>query len=215
MKQIINPTLRQPKIAGISPVWNEDCKLLILGSITSIDGMKKGFYYASERNQLWQLVDISLGLNSKSENSFMFLKNLLKENYINFANNKIDFDMFQANKIAVQNQFSKKLLENHIAICDVFEECFFNNNSSLDQDIMLNSTNYPCKNNKDAIEYILKNSRISTVLVNSRFVETEFNKMNIGKRLQVCYVESPSPRKGKIDKKIESWQKSIQHGLSL
>lgn len=212
MKLIENPVLRQPKIAGITPVWDENCKILILGSITSVDGMKKGFYYASAKNQLWQLVDIALGIDNK--NSFVYLKNVLKKNYDNFAANLIDFKQFEQTQTTIKKKFAHQLLKNHIAICDVFEECYFNKNSSLDQDIILNNANYPYKTNKNVISYILENSNISTILVNSKFVEEQFYKMKILGNFDVKYVQSPSPRKGSIEKKIDCWKQSVQQGLS-
>ena len=50
MKEIINPILRCPKLAGIQPVYDKNCELLMLGSITATDGINKGFYYASNKN---------------------------------------------------------------------------------------------------------------------------------------------------------------------
>jgi len=78
MKEILNPTLRAPKTVGITPVWDENCKILILGSITAVDGMRKGFYYASARNQLWELLDCCLGNKVNEEDSFSFLKNVFR-----------------------------------------------------------------------------------------------------------------------------------------
>lgn len=204
MKELINVTFRRPSDEGILPVWDEHSKVLILGSITAIDGMNKGFYYASYRNQLWELLDYCMGGNVYSN-----LKNELKVNYDNFSSNKITKEEFIFNKGKIKEKFSKALLDNNIAICDVFTECYFNNNSSLDQDIILNNSNYPFKTSKDIIENILNNSRIKTIIVNSKFVEKVFLKMGIEGNYDVKYVMSPSPRRGVIEKKKKSWEEAF------
>ena len=93
-----------------------------------------------------------------------------------------------------------------IAICDVFLQCYFNNNSSLDNDIILNDPLYPAMSNKETIKNIIDNSNIKYVVVNSRFVQKQFEKMHITGDFEVKYVVSPSPRKGSIDSKLSSWQ---------
>lgn len=201
MKKYENVVFRRPACEGILPVWNENCKILMLGSITAVDGMNKGFYYASSRNQLWELLDYSLNTDS-----FMKLKNELKDNYELFKNNKITNDEFIANRLNIKNQFSETLLNNNIAVCDVFTECYFNNNSSMDVDIILNNKEYPYKTSKEIIQNIIDKSKIKLVVVNSKFVETMFYKMNIKGDFEVKYVISPSPRRGTIEKKKESWK---------
>jgi len=84
MKEYKNVVFRRPKDEGIVPVWDEKCKILMLGSITAIDGMNKGFYYASYKNQLWELLDYSMNTDI-----FMKLKNELKDNYESYKNNEI------------------------------------------------------------------------------------------------------------------------------
>lgn len=199
--EIVNPTFRCPADKGIKPVWNKDCEILMLGSITAVDGMRKGFYYASERNQFWALMDYSLG-----KNEFMPLKEELKNNYLAFKNQEISLEIFEQTRQMIAEKFSDALLRNKIAICDVFSECYFNNNSSLDDDIILNNSNYPAKYSKEILEEILHNSDIKTVVANSIFVEKQFKKMNIHGDFSVIKVMSPSPRSGKIEKKYDSWK---------
>lgn len=206
MKEILNPTLRAPKTVGITPVWDENCKILILGSITAVDGMRKGFYYASARNQFWELLDCCLGNEVNEEGSFTFLKNVLRYNFEKYDSKEIEKAEFERNKALTREKFADKLLQNKIAICDVFEECYFNNNSSLDMDIILNNEKYPYKTNREVISHILSHSKIDKVIVNSRFVEDQFKKMNIEGDFELRYVVSPSPRKGKLDKKISQWK---------
>ena len=201
MKEIINPVFRCPKNAGIIPVFNKNCEILILGSITAVDGMNKGFYYASNKNQLWSLLDLCLNTNCFSK-----LKNYLKINYDNFKLNKISKIEFDKQKDIIKAEFSKELLNRKIAICDVFTECYFNNNSSMDIDIILNNENYPYKTSKEILQNILDNSKIKTIVVNSKFVECQLKKLNLSGNFDIKYVISPSPRRGSIDKKIDNWK---------
>lgn len=201
MKEIINPILRCPKLAGIQPVYDKNCELLMLGSITATDGMNKGFYYASNKNQLWQLLDLSLNTSCFSD-----LKHELKINYENFKRDKISNLQFEQQKELIKQRFSHELLTRKIAMCDVFTECYFNNNSSMDIDIILNNTNYPYKTSKETLQNILNNSNIKTIVVNSKFVETQLKKLKLVGDFVVKYVISPSPRRGSVDKKIDSWK---------
>lgn len=201
MKEIINPILRCPKLAGIQPIYDKNCELLMLGSITATDGMNKGFYYASNKNQMWQLLDLSLNTACFSD-----LKHELKINYENFKRDKISNLQFEQQKELIKQRFSHELLTRKIAMCDVFTECYFNNNSSMDVDIILNNTNYPYKTSKETLQNILNNSNIKTIVVNSKFVETQLKKLKLVGDFVVKYVISPSPRRGSIDKKIDSWK---------
>lgn len=201
MKEIINPILRCPKLAGIQPIYDKNCELLMLGSITATDGMNKGFYYASNKNQLWQLLDLSLNTSCFSD-----LKHELKINYENFKRDKISNLQFEQQKELIKQRFSHELLTRKIAMCDVFTECYFNNNSSMDVDIILNNTNYPYKTSKETLQNILNNSNIKTIVVNSKFVEIQLKKLKLVGDFVVKYVISPSPRRGSIDKKIDSWK---------
>lgn len=206
MKEIIKPVLREPYNVGIKPVWNSESRVLILGSITATDGINKGFYYASNKNQLWELLDYCLGFNDGRKDSFLNYKNMLKQNYDDFKTGLISKNQFEENKQLIIKKFSG-LLKNHgIAICDVFKQCYFNNGSSLDCDIILNNSAYPYVTNRETIEHIIDNSKIETVVVNSRFVETQFKKLNIGGNYKIEYVISPSPRRGAIKTKINNWK---------
>ncbi len=201
MKEYKNVVFRRPKDAGITPVWDKNCKVLMLGSITATDGMNKGFYYASNKNQLWQLLDIVLNTNC-----FSALKEKLKTNFEDFKTNKISQAEFEQNREQIRSQFSVELLKRKIAICDVFCECYFNNNSSMDIDIILNNKDFPFKTSKEILQNIIDNSQIKTIVVNSKFVESQLRKMKLSGDFEVKYVISPSPRRGSIDKKIENWK---------
>lgn len=203
-KQIINPVYRNPREENILPVYSKDCEILLVGSMTAKDGMDKGFYYASSRNQLWELLDHALGLNY--DKSFMQLKNQLKENHELLKNGSISKDEFEENKNKIRKKFAEKLIENKIAMCDVFESCYFNGGGSMDQDIILNNPDFPCRTYKELLTKIISECNIKLVVVNSRFVETQFKKMNILGDYEIKYVISPSPRRGSIEKKINDWK---------
>lgn len=203
MKIIENATLRNPSKLGIKPVWDENSKILIVGSMTATDGIKKGFFYASARNQLWQLLDLCLGL--EGENSFSFLKNKLKVNCEDFDLHKMSQLQFENNKGAIRGDISQLLHENNIAMCDIFKECYFNRNSSLDSEIILNDLHYPYETNKETLQQIVDHARIEKVVVTSKFVEEWFKRLGIEGDFEICYVMSPSPRRGALEKKKESW----------
>ena len=76
---------REPKSVDISPVWDKNSKILFLGSITAIDGMNKGFYYASGRNQFWKILDYVF---FDDESYFKTLQDKLKINYEDFIDKK-------------------------------------------------------------------------------------------------------------------------------
>lgn len=208
-KQIVNAVLRQPAKYGILPVWNEKSEILMLGSITATDGIRKGFYYASERNQLWQLLDCVLGTDC-----FSILKSQLRQNYDSYSHGQIDENAFEDNKKQIREKFAIELKKRKIAICDVFRECYFNNNSSLDNDIILNNDQFPVVSNAEKIKEIIQKSNIRYVVVNSRFVQKQFEKMHICGNFEVVYVVSPSPRKGSIESKLESWKSVFEKVFS-
>ena len=208
-KEIVNPVFRNPRSENILPVWDEECEILLVGSITAQDGMNKGFYYASSRNQLWELVDYALGLSGNK--SFMALKNKLKENHEQYKKDLISVEQFNATKNKVKNDFARLLLDNKIAMCDVFESCYFNGGGSMDQDIILNNNKYPYKTYKELLTQIINKSKIKQVIVNSRFVETQFKKMGIQGDYEIKYVVSPSPRRGVISKKMQEWKTAFSN----
>lgn len=92
-------------------------KILMLGSITATDGMRKGFYYASQRNQFWQLLDCVLGTTCFSD-----LKDQLKNNYDNYKNGLIDFDTFEENKNKIKETMAFEIKTNAIEEFEIFVE---------------------------------------------------------------------------------------------
>lgn len=202
MKEIINPCLKEPRKNGITPVWNKDSKILIVGSITATDGIRKGFYYASAKNQLWQLLDISL-----NEQCFYPLKEQLILNYDLFHTGKKTEKDFEKCREEIKTKFKDELLQHKIAICDIFTSAYFNNGGSMDTDMILNDEKYPFVTSKEILQKIINESQINTVVVNSKFVEKWFKKLQIEGNYKIEYVISPSPRRGAIASKIDNWKK--------
>ena len=112
--------------------------------------------------------------------------------------------------LLIKNEFKELLLKNNIAICDVFENCYFKNNTSLDSDIILKDEKYGPKLNDKIIQEIVSNSQIDKVVTNSVFVSNVFKKMNIKGDYKLIEVISPSTsRRVRLDIKKEEWKNKI------
>lgn len=51
----------ETRITGFGPVWREDAKILILGSMPSVESLNQSFYYAHPRNAFWPMMAAILG----------------------------------------------------------------------------------------------------------------------------------------------------------
>lgn len=51
----------EKRIHGFGPVWRSDAKLLILGSMPSVESLNQFFYYAHPRNAFWPMMAGILG----------------------------------------------------------------------------------------------------------------------------------------------------------
>lgn len=51
----------QERIFGFEPVWSADARILILGSMPSVESLNQSFYYAHPRNAFWPMLAQILG----------------------------------------------------------------------------------------------------------------------------------------------------------
>ena len=49
------------RIYGFDPVWRSDARMLILGSMPSVESLRQSFYYAHPRNAFWPMMAEILG----------------------------------------------------------------------------------------------------------------------------------------------------------
>lgn len=49
------------RICGFGPVWQADARMLILGSMPSVESLHQSFYYAHPRNAFWPMMAEILG----------------------------------------------------------------------------------------------------------------------------------------------------------
>lgn len=70
----------QERIFGFEPVWRQDARILILGSMPSVESLNRSFYYAHPRNAFWPIMAQIFGENTPVE--IEEKKNLLIRNRI-------------------------------------------------------------------------------------------------------------------------------------
>jgi TDG/mug DNA glycosylase family protein len=75
------------------PVWNENSKILILGSFPSVKSREDGFYYAHPQNRFWKLLaelfksDVPQDIPSRKE--FLLDRNIALFDVINTCEIKV------------------------------------------------------------------------------------------------------------------------------
>ena len=66
------------RIYGFPPVFRSDARILILGSMPSVESLKQSFYYAHPRNAFWRILPEILGeepAESVEEKKDMLIRN--------------------------------------------------------------------------------------------------------------------------------------------
>jgi hypothetical protein len=193
----------EDKEKGFSPRLdknNQKSQLLIIGSITSLRGIEKGYYYTSSSNDLWAMVDTMLG---KKESG------LFKRLQIRINQGK-----------ATKEDFEKALEDKGIEVCDIFKGCWFKNStSSSDGDIIDPIIGYP-----DFTQYFDKEIREAQkrnpeliIVVNGtltqRAFENAFPDLIEEKQNRIFTVFSPCRRNHILTNKIElgKWARAFEN----
>ncbi len=125
-------------IIGFQPIYDENSKVLIVGTHPSPDGYKKGMFYSSKFNSFWRILDSVLNTN--------FCESI----------NKLVPD---ADNSEIINEIKQKLYTNKIAICDAIKECDGGGTDTQIKNEILRD--------KSEIKTIIENSKIETILCTS------------------------------------------------
>jgi G:T/U-mismatch repair DNA glycosylase len=195
------------------PFIPDDCRVVLMGTITTEEGISNGYYYSAKNNHFWEILDGALhqvGCNS----SFADLKAKLMDS----KNAKED----------IRKEFhdTYEKLPGKMAVCDILESCSFcPANSSSDDDI-INGTetyNWPkplaaCKN----LKFIVANSwKVIRYCRKAKLIPwgTKFNSAtksyHCNNGIEVCYVPSPSNRCTRpLGEKIADWSKTLSYIIS-
>ena len=130
----------------LSPIYDVDSKVLILGSMPSVKSREVGFYYAHKTNRFWVIL----------------------EKLFNVSLNTIE-------------EKKKFLLENHIALWDVFAFC------EIDASSDASIKNYQLND----INMILKNAKIKAIFCTGKKSYDTLMK-NFKTDIPIIYLPSPS-----------------------
>jgi hypothetical protein len=198
-------TLRNPcKIGKYQEYSDTDSKVLMVGSITSPQGINRGYYYAADCNQFWELIDEVT--KNIPHDKFLDLKKKLKSNERGVNDDDV--------KKQIVASFEKNLGKCHLAIAGIIDECEFKSDgAALDSEI----NNKTIRFNKTKIEQIINSSKIEVVVINSETVRKMWRDANIQpkKTVAIVIVDSPSTARAipKIQK-IADWSKTLSSIIS-
>ncbi len=66
-------------IHNLKPIYNENSKILILGSLPSVVSRENNFYYANKTNRFWKILEsvFSIKLNTNEEKEKFLLNNYI------------------------------------------------------------------------------------------------------------------------------------------
>ncbi|MCH5179601.1 MAG: DNA-deoxyinosine glycosylase [Erysipelotrichales bacterium] len=163
------------------PIYDNNCNILILGSIPSVKSLENNFYYMHPRNQFWKILD---AVFYDAQPTFT----LLVENY---RNNKSD-----KNREAIK----QLLLTNNIALFDVINNC--EGKGSLD----INIDNKSINTNENEISKILQIT--NKVFLNGEKAYSLFIKMFPQLKEVAIKLPSTSPANTiSFENKLEEWKK--------
>lgn len=135
-------------IIGFEPIYNQNSKVLIVGTHPSPDGYKKGMFYSSKFNSFWKILDC-----------------VLNTNFCDSVNKLIA----GGDNAKIIDEIKLKLYANKIAICDAIKECDGGGTDSLILNEVLRS--------EDEIKKIIVNSKIETILCTSNEAMKYFKKI--------------------------------------
>jgi hypothetical protein len=125
-------TLREPTVPHgnddfYTPFFPDGMKVIIIGSMTSPEGIDLGYYYMSRNNRFWEILDVLLRLPVKKPGSFTFQQDRLFN-----AMSKITWETPDYLKRDVRKNIERLLSEHNIGICDIFRSCRFEDDGTPD-----------------------------------------------------------------------------------
>lgn len=124
----------------------ENANIIIVGTLTPANGMNNGYYYSSDRNRVYGLIDYCF---DTEENGLAKLKKQLKQ-----ANKKTE----------IIKQIKNYLFEHKIAFLDIIDKAIRKKGSSLDDDIIqytLDFESFKFCNNSQKFVCTSKNAKLS------------------------------------------------------
>jgi hypothetical protein len=195
------------------PFIPDGCQVVLMGTITTKEGIKNGYFYSSKNNHFWELLDAALHQAGYSS-SFTNLKTQLLEN--------------KKPKNGIRKEFhdAYEKLPGKMAVCDILESCSFSPaESSSDADIIKGTETYTWpklfSTHKDIKFFVVNSWKAIRYCRKAKLIPwgTKFDKKtrsyHCNNGIEVCYVPSPSNRCTKPpDEKIADWSKTLSSIIS-